>query len=82
VTVQGTTTGTPGNYTYEAGWGIYGLINNGLSSTPQNWSFTFGYTEFGNGDGTSSTAIPIWAEEYDGLGNLISSDNKSVTLTN
>jgi hypothetical protein len=77
VTVQGTTTGTPYNYSYEAGWGNYGLINTTLSSNPENWSFTFTYTQFAG----PPTIIPIWAEEYDGSENLVASDYQSITLS-
>jgi hypothetical protein len=76
VTVQGTTTGTPGNYSYEAGWGVYGVINNTLTSNPENWNFTFTYTQFAG----PPTIIPIWADEYDGFGNQVASDHSSVTL--
>jgi hypothetical protein len=77
VTVQGTTTGTPYNYSYQAGWGVFGLIDNILSSNPENWSFTFGYTQFAG----PPTVIPIWAEEYDGAGSLVASDQQSITLS-
>jgi pimeloyl-ACP methyl ester carboxylesterase len=76
VTVQGITTGTPGNYSYDAGWGVYGVINNTLTSNPENWNFTFTYTQFPG----PPTIIPIWADEYDAFGNQVASDQSSVTL--
>jgi murein DD-endopeptidase MepM/ murein hydrolase activator NlpD len=77
VTVHGTTTGTPYQYSYQAGWGNFGIIDNTLSSNPENWSFTFTYTQFAG----PPTIIPIWAEEYDGSGSLVASDYQNITLS-
>ena len=77
VTVKGMTTGTPSNYTYEAGWGSFGQINKTLTSTPETWSFTFTYTLFGTG---ASVAIPLWADEYDASQKLVGSAVTSITL--
>ena len=77
VVVHGTTIGTPFNYTYQAGYGIFGLVNNTLSRSPENWSFSFTYTEF-NGPPSVYT---IFAEEYDSANHVVASDSKTVTFT-
>jgi hypothetical protein len=82
VTVQGTTVGTPGEDGYQAGYGNFGFINNELLTSPENWSFTFQYTQFGNDDGTSSSTYVIFADEYDPSNDLISSASRDITFTN
>jgi len=77
VSVQGTTSGQPSAYTYEAGWGIYGTINRTLTANPESWSFTFTFTQF---PGPTST-YQIWCDEYDGLGKLAASDSQAITFS-
>ncbi len=77
VTVYGTTTGTPGYYSYEAGYGSFGLINNTLTFNPEYWNFHFDYTQFNGGN---NTVIPIWADIYDGTG-VKASDQTNVILS-